>query len=178
MPAMPKPPIPYRRDLAVAYAHRWAYGRNPAYFDYEELGGDCTNYASQCLFAGVGVMNYTPTFGWYYIDANDKAPAWTGVPYFYNFMTRQPPPGPGPVGVLGGLEDMEPGDFVQLRFRADIWSHTPIIVQMGDPPTLENTLVAAHSYDVDYRPLSSYTVQGMRFIHILGAFPQKPREWY
>ena len=64
MPVMTKPPIPYRRDLAVAYAHRWAYGRNPAYFDYEELGGDCTNYASQCLFAGVGVMNYTPTYGW------------------------------------------------------------------------------------------------------------------
>ena len=74
----------YNRRAAVAYAHRWAYGRNPAYYDYEQLGGDCTNFASQCIYAGCGIMNFTPTFGWYYIDANQKAPAWTGVQYLYH----------------------------------------------------------------------------------------------
>ena len=78
----PKPVIPYDRKAALRYAHKWAFGRNPAYYDYEELGGDCTNFASQCLYAGTGVMNFTPDLGWYYIDANRKAPAWTGVPYF------------------------------------------------------------------------------------------------
>lgn len=179
MPPYQTPPIPYDRAAAVAYAHRWAYSRNPAFYDYEEIGGDCTNFASQCLYAGVGVMNFTPTFGWYYLDANRKAPAWTGVPFFYNFMTRLPPPGPGPVGVeVDSLSEMEPGDFVQLQFRDGIWSHTPIIVAMGRNPTFENTLIAAHSYDADYRPLSTYTVRKYRFIHILGAFPQKPLEWY
>ena len=48
---------PYDRLEAVSYAHRWAYGRNPAFYDYEEIGGDCTNYASQCIYAGTGVMN-------------------------------------------------------------------------------------------------------------------------
>lgn len=167
------PPIAYDRAAAVAYAHKWAYGRNPNYYDYEKLGGDCTNFASQCLYAGVGVMNYTPTFGWYYISANQKAPAWTGVPFFYNFMTRLPPPGPGPVAVEATLPELEPGDFVQLSFRPGVWNHTPIIVEMGDPPTLDNTLVAAHSYDADYRPLSSYDVLERRFLHILGAFPPK-----
>ena len=166
-----QPPIlPYDRAAALEYAHRWAYGRNPAYFDYEELGGDCTNFASQCLYAGVGVMNYTPTFGWYYIDANRKAPAWTGVPYFYNFMTRQEI-SPGPFGVDSRLEGLLPGDFVQFRFTKDSFGHTPIIVQMGNPPTLENTLIAAHTYDADYRPLSTYYFQEIRFIHILGAYP-------
>ena len=70
----------YDRNAVVLYAHQWAYGRNPAFYDYEHLGGDCTNFASQCVFAGSGVMNFTPTFGWYYIDSNQKAPAWTGVP--------------------------------------------------------------------------------------------------
>ena len=37
----------YDRRAAVLYAHRWAYGRNPAFYDYEGLGGDCTNFASQ-----------------------------------------------------------------------------------------------------------------------------------
>ena len=30
----------YDRPAAVAYAHRWAYGRNPRYYDYERVGGD------------------------------------------------------------------------------------------------------------------------------------------
>ena len=81
--------VPYNRIKATEYAKRWAYLRNTAFYDFQNLGGDCTNFASQCLFAGTGIMNFTPTFGWYYIDGNDKSPAWTGVPYFYNFMTRK-----------------------------------------------------------------------------------------
>lgn len=163
--------LPYDRAAAVAYAHKWAYGRNPAYYDYEQIGGDCTNFASQCLYQGTGVMNFTPTYGWYYIDANQKAPAWSGVQYFYNFMTRRGI-SPGPVAVVAGLNDMLPGDFVQLRFQPGEFAHTPVIVEVGVPATLENTLVAAHSYDADWRPLSTYAFQEIRFLHILGAWPQ------
>ena len=52
------------------------YSAAPAFYDYERIGGDCTNFASQCVYAGSGVMNYTRDLGWYYIDANNKAPAW------------------------------------------------------------------------------------------------------
>jgi len=163
--------IPYNRAAAVAYAHRWAFRRNPNYYDYEELGGDCTNYASQCLYAGTGVMNYTPTFGWYYLSANDKAPAWTGVEYFRNFLVRGEV-SPGPFAEETALERMLPGDFIQFNFKGERFGHTPIIVSIGRPATPENTLVAAHSYDADYRPLSSYFYQEIRFLHILGAYPQ------
>ena len=162
---------PYDRAAAVLYAHQWAYGRNPAFYDYEYIGGDCTNFASQCLYAGTGVMNYTPTFGWYYITGNDKAPAWTGVPYFFNFMTRQQV-SPGPVGLEASLDMLLPGDFVQLRFSNDRYGHTPIIVETGNPPSVSNILVAAHSQDADYRPLDSYFYQEIRFIHIQGFYPQ------
>ena len=165
--------IPYDRSAAVAYAHRWAYGRNPAYYDYSLIGGDCTNFASQCLYAGTGVMNYTPTFGWYYIDANNKSPSWTGVPFFYNFMTRNER-SPGPFGAELSENDLDlllPGDFVQLRFTKDFFEHTPIIVAIGNPASSDNILLAAHSNDVDYRPLSTYSFQALRFIHILGAYP-------
>ena len=167
------PIIPYNRIAAVLYAHRWAYGRNPAYYDYENLGGDCTNFASQCLYQGVKVMNYTPIYGWYYINANEKAPAWTGVPYFKNFMTRTEI-SPGPFGIeVSTLDQLMPGDFVQLKFTGrEVFGHTPIIVQIGRPATLENTLVAAHSYDADFRPLSTYTFDDIRLLHILGAYPQ------
>ena len=58
---------PYNRKAAVAYAHHWACSRNPRFYDYENIGGDCTNFASQCLYAGTDIMNFTPVFGWYYI---------------------------------------------------------------------------------------------------------------
>ena len=108
----------YDRRAVVRYAHRWAYGRNPAFYDYEEVGGDCTNFASQCVFAGSGVMNFTPDLGWYYIDANQKAPAWTGVEFFWNFMTRREI-SQGPVGVECDLADLRPGDLVQLSFSGE-----------------------------------------------------------
>lgn len=39
-------PLLYDREAAVAYAHRWAMGRNPAYLDFHGIGGDCTNVGS------------------------------------------------------------------------------------------------------------------------------------
>ena len=158
----------YDRTAAVMYAHQWAYGRNPAYYDYEKLGGDCTNFASQCIFAGSGIMNFTPTFGWYYIDANQKAPAWTGVMYLWNILTRKGF-SVGPVGEPCRLEDLRPGDIVQLSFKGTDFQHSPVVVSVGAVPTLENTLVAAHSYDADNRPLSTYEFRDIRYLHITGT---------
>ena len=169
MPSIQFNAIAYNRTAAVAYAHQWAYSRNPAYYDYEEIGGDCTNFASQCLYAGTGIMNYTPTYGWYYINPNQKAPAWTGVQYFYNFITRNLP-SQGPFAIQTDINQILPGDFVQLRFSEGEFAHTPVVVETGFPPTLENTLIAAHSIDADWRPLSSYTIEEIRFIHVLGAW--------
>lgn len=162
--------LPYDRAAAVAYAHQWAYGRNPAFYDYECLGGDCTNFASQCVYAGSGVMNYTRDFGWYYINANDKAPAWTGVEYFYNFMTRQEPT-VGPVARAASISELLPGDVVQLSFSGEAWNHAPVVVGLLRVPALQpaDVLIAAHSYDSDNRPLSTYDYMGIRFLHFIGV---------
>ena len=157
----------YDRDAAVAYAHRWAYRRNPAYYDFDRIGGDCTNFASQCVYAGSGVMNYTPTYGWYYISPDDRAPAWTGVVYLYHFLTRNRDV--GPFGREVGIESVLPGDLVQLKLRSDVFDHCPVIVSVGVLPSPENILVAAHSQDADYRPLSTYPYRDIRFIHIEGV---------
>lgn len=158
----------YDRQAVVNYAHQWAYGRNPAFYDYEQLGGDCTNFASQCILAGSGVMNFTPTYGWYYIDSNQKAPAWTGVPFLYNFLTRQGT-SPGPVGVPCAMEDIRPGDLIQLSFKGTEFQHTPVVVSVEYPVMPENILVAAHSYDADNRPLATYEYRDIRFIHLAGT---------
>ena len=157
----------YDRDAAVTYAHTWAYRRNPAYYDFSAIGGDCTNFASQCLYAGAGIMNFTPTFGWYYRNAYDRTPSWTGVQYLYDFLTRNL--GPGPFASEVSLRQVEPGDLVQLAFTAtDRYEHTPVVVRV-DSPTLPGILVAAHSNDVDFRPLSTYNISRLRALHIEGV---------
>ena len=158
----------YDRRAAVFYAHEWAFGRNPRFYDYEKIGGDCTNFASQCLYAGSGIMNFTPTFGWYYIDANQKAPAWTGVQYLYNFLTREHP-SVGPAAEEAALQDLRPGDLVQLSFDGVEYQHTPVVVRASRAQSPAEVLVAAHSYDADNRPLSTYDYKLIRYLHITGV---------
>lgn len=158
---------PYNRRAVVNYAYMWAYGRNPLFYDYAKLGGDCTNFASQCVYAGSRIMNYTPTYGWYYIDANNKAPAWTGVSYFYNFMTRSEDT-VGPVAIDSSIDSIQPGDVVQLSFNGTSWDHTPVIIRVLEPNP-SGIFVAAHSRDVYNRPLNSYDYQDIRFLHFVGT---------
>lgn len=164
------PILPYDRDAAVTYAHTWAYRRNPAFYDFSPIGGDCTNFASQCIYAGAGIMNFTLTYGWYYRSANDRTPSWTGVQYLYDFLTQNL--GPGPFATEVSLGGLEPGDVVQLAIDQDIrYQHTPVVVRV-DAPTLTGILVAAHSNDVDFRPLSTYRIRKLRCLHIDGVRSQ------
>ena len=159
--------LPYDRAAAVAYAHKWAYRRNPLYFDFSTIGGDCTNFASQCIYAGAGIMNFTPLYGWFYRGADDRTPSWTGVQYLYDFLTRNL--GAGPFASEVSLSQLEPGDVVQLAIDSeDRYQHTPVVVSVTSPD-LSDILVAAHSYDVDFRPLSTYHIRRLRCLHIEGV---------
>ncbi len=155
---------PYDRVKAVSYAHKWALGRNPQYYNFEQIGGDCTNFASQVLYAGSGVMNPKPTLGWYYYNLNKRSPAWTGVEFLYRFLKNNR--GVGPVAVETDVSQIELGDIIQLSFDGQSFRHSPVVVSVGQPPAISNILVAAHSYDVDNRPLSSYLYRKIRFLHI------------
>ena len=160
----------YNRAAAVAYANEWAYRRNPEYFDFSDLGGNCTNFASQCLYAGSGVMNYTPIYGWYYISLNNRAPAWAGVDELYRFLTTNR--GAGPRGRVTGLDAIRGGDIIQLKFdEGTRFDHSPVVVDAGDN-TPSGILVAANSYDANCRPLSTYNYVDMRPIHIVDVGEQ------
>lgn len=154
----------YNREKAVEYARKWAYGRNPAFFDFSSIGGDCTNFASQCIYAGSGIMNYTPTFGWYYISVNNRTPSWTGVNQLFNFLVNNK--GVGPQAEVVSLSEIKNGDIVQLRFEGNtLFGHSPVVVDSGSG-TPETVLVAAHTNDSDCRPLASYSYAELRPIHI------------
>ncbi len=160
--------LEYDRQKAVAYAREWAFKRNPAYYNFEGLGGDCTNFASQCLFAGVGVMNYTPDIGWFYSSPSKRAAAWAGVEYFHRFLVQNAEgigSGAGPFATEVPLSELEIGDFIQFGRRTGDFYHTPVVVGFvnGVP------LLAAHTFDAFNRPLTTYHFEKIRCLHILGA---------
>jgi hypothetical protein len=163
--------LPYDRERAVEYARRWALSRNPLFFDFTGGGGDCTSFISQCVFAGCSVMNYTKTYGWYYISADDRAPAWSGVEQFFDFITEKPEfkDANGGVGPFGNLltdgRGIDIGDVTQLANAQGDFYHTLII--SGFTPN--DILVCAHSDDALDRPISSYNFASARVIHIQAA---------
>ena len=159
----------YNRMRAQTYARRWAFARNPLFNDYSPFGGDCTNFASQCLLAGALVMNYDQPFGWYYRSDTDRAPAWTGVAPFCRFLTENE--GVGPFGRVVGEGELVAGDFVQLGRNEEDFYHTLFVMEAG-----EEILVAAHTDDAFLRPLSSYTYNLARFLHIDGVRVALPDE--
>lgn len=157
----------YNRQKATAYAEKWAYSRNPAFYNFDSIGGDCTNFISQCLFAGSGVMNYKRDIGWYYHSLQDRSAAWSSVMYLHRFLTDNK--GPGPYGEELPIAAAQPGDIVQLSFNGKVYAHSLLITDSGPEPAIWNIQIAAHTYDAYQRPLNSYSFQKLRFIHILGV---------
>ena len=161
----------YLPERAGLYAKRWALARNPLFTDYTGIGGDCTNFVSQCILAGAPVMNRTPTFGWYYRSPDDRAPAWTGVDELYDFLVGAEAfaaenGGAGPYGRNArDAETIELGDVIQLKNMQGEFYHTLIISGFTD----SDVLVCAHSDDSLDRPLSTYNYASLRVIHIDGA---------
>lgn len=157
--------LPYRRDRAVAYARRWALKRNPAYYNFDELGGDCTNFVSQCLYAGAAVMNETPVTGWFYFSASRRTASWTGVEFLHQFLVWNR--SVGPYASETERAGLEPGDVVQLRDMSGPWSHSLLVTE-----TQPEIRIAAHSSDARDRLLRSYDYAVARYLHIEGV-----RDW-
>ena len=157
----------YDRDLSMEYAKKWSMGRNPKYYNFDSVGGDCTAFASQVIYAGTKIMNYSKN-GWYYINGNKKAPAWSGVEYLYRFLINNS--GVGPFGKEVSIKEIEKGDIIQLSFGENKYHHTLIITNIIENIKRENNiLIATHTEDAYDRRLSTYTYEKIRFIKVEGA---------
>ncbi len=154
---------PYFRERAVEYARRYAFSQNPIFGNFRGIGGNCTNFVSQSIYAGSCVMNYLMTFGWYYRSLDDRSPSWTGVDFFFNFMVGNK--GVGPFAREASLDELEIGDVIQLAKNEGGFYHTLLVVGFEG----EDTLVAAQTDDAFNRPLSSYQYDYARYLKIEGV---------
>jgi hypothetical protein len=77
--------------------------------------------------------------------------------------------GPGPFAQEVNMEDIMPGDIIQLSFDGSHYQHTPVVVETGQTPLPDNILIAAHSVNCDNRALNTYTYNKIRFLHIVSV---------
>ncbi len=64
----------YRRDLAANYAKTYGATPNSAYQHFGEKGGDCTNFVSQCIYAGTLPM--LPEGATFLLEDKNKIENW------------------------------------------------------------------------------------------------------
>lgn len=154
--------LDYNRDLAIEYAKKYALKYNPNYFHFDGIGGDCTNFISQCLLAGGCKMNYDKYYGWFYINKDNRSPSWTSVKYLQRFLLSNK--SPGIKAKILPIEQLKIGDIIQIRQNPNEFNHTVIITKI----TTREIYVCAHSYNVLDKPLSSYKYIELKGIHIVG----------
>ena len=152
----------YLRDKAVFYAREWALKQNPQFYHFGNLGGDCTNFVSQCLLNGGAKMNYNKE-GWFYINALNRSASWTAVNYLQNFLFNNK--SVGPFGRVTELMQIELGDIIFLRQNPNRFNHSLIVTKIEE----NEIYVCAHSDDSLDRPLSSYFYLQTQCFHIEGV---------
>lgn len=131
----------YDGIAAAKYAIKYAENYNPEYNDYNGRGGDCTNFASQCIHAG-GI----PTDGVWYKDSH----AWIRVVELRNWLLKK-----GYARELTVQSNAKEGDLVQLRNSGGYWYHSLVITYKNS--TTGELFISCHTGDYTNRALSTYT---------------------
>lgn len=140
----------YMREKAVAYAKKYALTPNTKEWkNYEEWGGDCTNFVSQCLFEGNIPFDHQGRYindKWYWYSDHYRTPSFTSATAFKDYMLRNK--GFGLVARLGSLQTMQLGDIVQLG-DLQMTTHSMIVVDIvkdeNDINVTKDLLIAQHS---------------------------------
>lgn len=135
----------YNRRAAVKYAERWWNSYHP---DFKHFTVDCTNYVSQCLYAGGAPMRGAPhrKQGWWY-EGEEWSFSWAVAHSLRWYLS-------GSTSGLQGIEvdspeELEPGDVICYDFEGDgRWDHTTIVVAKD---AYDMPLVNAHTVNSRHR---------------------------
>lgn len=110
-------------------------------------------------------MNYSKN-GWFYKSAYNTSLSWVGVEPLKNFLLSNKDV--GPYGTEGTFNTCEIGDIIQLKFKNKFqFSHSIIITKIVDR-TPKGIYICSNSKNVKQQPLSMYSYEKIKIIHILG----------
>jgi len=142
--------IMYNREKVVEYAETWWNSYNPK---YERFEVDCTNFVSQCLFAGGAPMDYTGKrdLGWWYAGKQGSHELWSfswavanSLQSYISHSRR---------GLRGHAvqdpRELQPGDTISYDWDGDGRFQHNVIVTAKDANGMP--LVNAHTYNCRQR---------------------------
>ncbi|MRN55555.1 amidase domain-containing protein [Paenibacillus monticola] len=164
--------VRYSREEAAAYADRWWKDGNP---EFETFDVDCTNYVSQCLFAGGAPINYTGKreTGWWYKGFNGKQ-EWWSFSWAVSDSLQRYLSGSRSHGlraeVMERPDQLMLGDVIQYDWDGNgLYQHSTIVTAFdasGLPLVNARTVSSRHRF-WDYRDSYAWTDRTVyRFFHI------------
>lgn len=143
----------FDRLKSVKYALKWAYSFNPMFYNFSYIGGDCTNFVSQCLYFGGIDMDYN-LYGWFYTSLNNRAPAWSGVNEFWNYAIKEKSHS---LKIKQcSLDEVELSDIIQL-YNGERYYHNLIVTDIRN-----GIKVSAHDFSARNIPLNYYNYTSLR----------------
>ncbi|MBD8500733.1 amidase domain-containing protein [Paenibacillus arenosi] len=166
---------PYRREMAVEYAELYWNEPNPQFLQFEV---DCTNYVSQCLFAGGAPMNYTGKreLGWWYRGMIADREAWSyswAVSNSLEIYLTYNQSGLRAIAV-DHPKELKLGDVILYDWDGNgHYQHSSIVTSFdlnGMPLVNAHTTNSRHRY-WDYQDSYAWTeATAYRFFHITDVF--------
>ncbi|MGV8906618.1 MAG: amidase domain-containing protein [Acetobacterium sp.] len=173
----------YSSEKAVDYAMTWVdpvevIRNEDDYSAYDDYGGNCNNFISQCLIAGGIPMDYfgdiDTQWKWYgeTVDLDEtnrgRSPAWAGVAEFYTYASENT--GYGLEAMVGdNVFSGSAGDILQYGNNGE-WVHSVIITEVvkDDQGNVLDYLINSNTTDRINYPASAYGYSDLRLIKILG----------
>lgn len=153
----------YNRQKAIEYAKRYAFNYNDNFYDFTHIGGDCTNFVSQCLYAGKIEMDYSLN-GWYYSSPQKRSPSWTSVEEFWNYGLKNKNFRIEKINMY----DLEVGDIIQFfNSHQNRFYHCVIVSKIIKPISIQNIFVASHDNNAFNKSLALYNEVNFRFGKII-----------
>lgn len=157
----------YLRKKAVEYAMRYALIPNPnyKYFQvHEGVGGDCTNFTSQCLKAGGAPLVYDSINPWWYNNKNSNV-CWTlswtvAHSLYWCLIINSECNLNGPKGIeTENLDELEIGDLIFYEDINGLIYHSAIITSFfcDEPLISQHTFNALNiPYPKPYRAVKNH----------------------
>lgn len=164
----------YNRIKAIEYANKWWNSHNPRFRVFED---DCTNYVSQCLWAGGAPFSYgRKDSGWWYRGNGAKTDSWSyswAVAHSLRWYLATSTTGLTATEVLSPME-LVIGDIICYDFDGDgRWQHNTIVTEIAGNAM---PLVNAHSINSSkrywsYEGSDAWTAKiKYKFYHIANRF--------
>lgn len=162
----------YNRQAAVDYANTWWDRHNPQFPAFQD---DCTNFISQCLYAGGAPMRGMPnrSQGWWMIGLPERWSYSWSVAHSLRWYLETSTKGLMATRVNSASE-LELGDVIFYDFTGDgRIDHSTIVtrIEEGIPYVNAHTMNSKNRH-YSYENSSAYTAQMQYyFFHIHDDFP-------